>query len=219
MISVWAGLALKVKRFHDRGRSGWWLLTALTGVGIAWLFVELGFLPGDRRRNRFGEPAGTVPSQPQEPRPLNLSPIEAEPAPVVEASHPEPLAPPAPVHEPAPVSVPSLHPALAVAAYHPDLSWPEFASGAAPAAAEPAHEAPIETAEPPPVEVTVQPPSPRASFTHPAILVAARTYRPDLSWPEFGGPRKSPASAPPETSDSSSPVWVSANGAGPSSTV
>lgn len=43
------------KRFHDRGRSGWWLLTALVPVvGWAWLAFELLIMPGTAGDNRFG---------------------------------------------------------------------------------------------------------------------------------------------------------------------
>jgi len=52
---AWIGLCLLVKRWHDRGRSGWWLMVALIPVaGQLWTLVECGFLPGQRRGNRFG---------------------------------------------------------------------------------------------------------------------------------------------------------------------
>jgi uncharacterized membrane protein YhaH (DUF805 family) len=47
-------LAGQVRRLHDRGRSGWWLLIAATGIGAIWLFVECGFLRGTVGSNRFG---------------------------------------------------------------------------------------------------------------------------------------------------------------------
>jgi uncharacterized membrane protein YhaH (DUF805 family) len=71
-----SGVAVSIKRLHDRDKSGWWLLVfyGLPGVlsGIAetmgpyfifelasaavsiWAIVELGFLPGTFRANRYG---------------------------------------------------------------------------------------------------------------------------------------------------------------------
>ena len=43
----WIVLAVSVKRCHDRGRSGWFVLIGLIPiVGAIWLLFELGFLPG-----------------------------------------------------------------------------------------------------------------------------------------------------------------------------
>jgi uncharacterized membrane protein YhaH (DUF805 family) len=51
----WAGLALGVKRWHDRNKSGWWVLIGLIPVvGQLWTLVECGLLPGTRGGNRFG---------------------------------------------------------------------------------------------------------------------------------------------------------------------
>jgi uncharacterized membrane protein YhaH (DUF805 family) len=45
------------KRFHDRDKSGWWVLIALIPViGAIWLIIELGFLKGTPGPNRFGPP-------------------------------------------------------------------------------------------------------------------------------------------------------------------
>jgi len=52
---IWPGLALAVKRWHDRGKSGWWVLIALVPlVGQIWAFVEVGFLVGDQGPNEYG---------------------------------------------------------------------------------------------------------------------------------------------------------------------
>lgn len=52
---VLAGLAVYVKRCHDRDKSGWWcLLLAVPVVGFVWWIVDLGILEGTRGENRFG---------------------------------------------------------------------------------------------------------------------------------------------------------------------
>ena len=55
---LWPALAVSVKRWHDRGKSGWWVLVALVPfVGWLWMLVENGFLRGTAGVNRFGPPA------------------------------------------------------------------------------------------------------------------------------------------------------------------
>ena len=42
------GVSLHIKRFHDRGKSGWWVLVFLIPViGFIWMIVEMGILEGD----------------------------------------------------------------------------------------------------------------------------------------------------------------------------
>ena len=51
----WIGLAIAVKRWHDRGKSGWWILIAFVPViGGLWYLIECGFLKGTTGPNRFG---------------------------------------------------------------------------------------------------------------------------------------------------------------------
>jgi uncharacterized membrane protein YhaH (DUF805 family) len=46
-----------IKRFHDRDKSGWWvLITLIPIIGAIWILVELGFLKGTPGLNRFGPP-------------------------------------------------------------------------------------------------------------------------------------------------------------------
>jgi len=53
------GLSLHIKRFHDRGKSGWWVLVFLIPViGFIWMIVEMGILEGDSDANEYG-PATT----------------------------------------------------------------------------------------------------------------------------------------------------------------
>ena len=57
---VWIDLALQIKRWHDRNKSGWWVLICLfPGLGLLWAVVECGLFPSAAGPNRFGE-AGTT---------------------------------------------------------------------------------------------------------------------------------------------------------------
>ena len=55
IISVWVGLAVQIKRWHDRDKSGWWVLINLIPVvGSIWVLIECGFMQGTAGDNRFG---------------------------------------------------------------------------------------------------------------------------------------------------------------------
>ena len=55
LMLLWPVVAVSVKRWHDRGKSGWWLLVTLIPlVGWLWTLVENGLLRGDAGQNRFG---------------------------------------------------------------------------------------------------------------------------------------------------------------------
>jgi uncharacterized membrane protein YhaH (DUF805 family) len=87
---TWSGLAVGVKRLHDRDKSGWWvllfwfgpsllgswpaatsnsggLILSLVAAAIAiWAFVELGCLRGTPGPNLYGpDPLGNPPSPPR----------------------------------------------------------------------------------------------------------------------------------------------------------
>lgn len=52
---LWMSFCLAVKRWHDRGRSGWWVLIGLVPViGNLWGLIECGFLAGNRSGNKYG---------------------------------------------------------------------------------------------------------------------------------------------------------------------
>ncbi|WP_246206422.1 DUF805 domain-containing protein [Propylenella binzhouense] len=54
-------LGVHIKRFHDRGKSGWWVLIVFVPViGFIWMIVDLGILEGDPGPNRFGPPPAPV---------------------------------------------------------------------------------------------------------------------------------------------------------------
>lgn len=52
--AIWPNLAVSIKRCHDRGRSGWFILVGLIPILNIWVLVELGFLRGTTGANRFG---------------------------------------------------------------------------------------------------------------------------------------------------------------------
>lgn len=59
LVSAYCLFALAVKRIHDLGYSGWWILlgvvTTLYGIG----FILLCFWPGQRNDNAYGPPPVT----------------------------------------------------------------------------------------------------------------------------------------------------------------
>jgi uncharacterized membrane protein YhaH (DUF805 family) len=59
LFGLWPGLALLVKRWHDRDHSAWWLLLLLIPylnfVALLWMLVEVWFLQGTDGANRFGQ--------------------------------------------------------------------------------------------------------------------------------------------------------------------
>jgi len=60
IISIYPNVAVGVKRFHDRNKSGWWVLISLVPViGAIWYLVECGILKGTDGDNVYGpDPVG-----------------------------------------------------------------------------------------------------------------------------------------------------------------
>lgn len=57
LIILIPSILVHIKRFHDRDKSGWWVLIGLIPIiGGLWLLIELGFLKGTEGPNRFGPP-------------------------------------------------------------------------------------------------------------------------------------------------------------------
>lgn len=53
---MWVSLAIQTKRWHDRDKSGWWMLiNFIPYVGGIWSFVECGCLQGTIGANRYGD--------------------------------------------------------------------------------------------------------------------------------------------------------------------
>ncbi|MEZ5924875.1 MAG: DUF805 domain-containing protein [Hyphomicrobiaceae bacterium] len=58
LLSLWWYFAISVKRMHDRGRSGWWVLLmfllSFVLIGSIWWLVDLGILEGEEGPNKWG---------------------------------------------------------------------------------------------------------------------------------------------------------------------
>ncbi len=55
---TWIGLAIQLKRWHDRNKSGWWVLIMFVPViGPLWALIETGFLAGSPAANDYGSPS------------------------------------------------------------------------------------------------------------------------------------------------------------------
>jgi len=54
LIILWPGIAILIKRSHDRDRSGWFILLFLVPLLNFWPLIELLFLRGTIGSNRFG---------------------------------------------------------------------------------------------------------------------------------------------------------------------
>ena len=55
LLVAWPSVAITIKRWHDRDKSGWWTaINLIPIVGLVWTLVECGFLRGTPGPNRFG---------------------------------------------------------------------------------------------------------------------------------------------------------------------
>jgi uncharacterized membrane protein YhaH (DUF805 family) len=54
LVALWASIAVGVKRWHDRDKSGAWMFLILVPFGSLWVLVECGFLPGTDGPNQYG---------------------------------------------------------------------------------------------------------------------------------------------------------------------
>ena len=51
----WLMFAISIKRWHDRDKSGWWVLIGFIPIiGAIWALVETGFLEGTQGPNQYG---------------------------------------------------------------------------------------------------------------------------------------------------------------------
>jgi uncharacterized membrane protein YhaH (DUF805 family) len=53
--AIWTGIALQIKRWHDRDKSWVWIFIAFIPlVGAIWALIEVGFLDGTPGPNKYG---------------------------------------------------------------------------------------------------------------------------------------------------------------------
>ncbi len=66
LVLLWPSLAVAIKRWHDRGKSGWWVLIVLIPlIGFIWAIIETGFLVGTPGPNQYGaDPLGSAAPEP-----------------------------------------------------------------------------------------------------------------------------------------------------------
>lgn len=56
LLLLWPSYAIQVKRWHDRNKSGnWVLLNFIPIIGFLWVAIELGFLKGTEGDNNYGK--------------------------------------------------------------------------------------------------------------------------------------------------------------------
>ena len=54
VFNLWVSMAISVKRAHDLGHSGWWLLLFLAPIYNLWMAIVMGFFRGSPGLNDFG---------------------------------------------------------------------------------------------------------------------------------------------------------------------
>jgi uncharacterized membrane protein YhaH (DUF805 family) len=61
IVIVIVNVCSTVKRFHDRGKSGWWFwISFVPLIGGPWVLIECGMLPGEDGDNDYGAPPGAA---------------------------------------------------------------------------------------------------------------------------------------------------------------
>ena len=62
ILVTWISIAVGIKRFHDRNKSGVWVLIIFVPViGSLWYLIECGFLKGTTGPNNYGpDPLGAL---------------------------------------------------------------------------------------------------------------------------------------------------------------
>ena len=54
LITLFPVIMIQVKRWHDRGKSGWWVLLNFVPILGIWALIETGFLAGTEGENEYG---------------------------------------------------------------------------------------------------------------------------------------------------------------------
>lgn len=62
ILVTWISIAVGIKRFHDRNKSGVWILIIFVPlIGSLWYLIECGFLKGTTGPNNYGpDPLGAL---------------------------------------------------------------------------------------------------------------------------------------------------------------
>jgi uncharacterized membrane protein YhaH (DUF805 family) len=61
LLAVVINVSTSVKRYHDRGKSGFWFfIVVVPFIGGIWQLIELGFYSGDDGDNQYGPPPGSA---------------------------------------------------------------------------------------------------------------------------------------------------------------
>jgi len=62
VVALWISIAVAIKRYHDRDKSGWWVLIVFVPIiGGLWYLIECGFLRGTPGPKNYGpDPLGAV---------------------------------------------------------------------------------------------------------------------------------------------------------------
>lgn len=54
IVTAWPYIAVQVRRWHDRNKSGWWFfINFVPVIGILWVIVESGLLPSVNEDNMY----------------------------------------------------------------------------------------------------------------------------------------------------------------------
>lgn len=55
IVLIYPMVAIAIKRFHDRNKSGWWaLILIIPIIGILWVLIEGGIFKGTEGPNNYG---------------------------------------------------------------------------------------------------------------------------------------------------------------------
>jgi uncharacterized membrane protein YhaH (DUF805 family) len=54
LLILWPSIAMGIKRWHDRDKSGWFVLLGMIPIVNLYAYISLFLLPGTRNLNRFG---------------------------------------------------------------------------------------------------------------------------------------------------------------------
>lgn len=54
ILALWPSIVIYIKRSHDRGRSGWFILLLFVPILNIWALIEFLFLPGTAGANGYG---------------------------------------------------------------------------------------------------------------------------------------------------------------------